>query len=46
MPNIKQQMQKAEIDSLSSTSEQFSEFMKAETVRWAKVIKEASISLD
>lgn len=40
-------MQKAGLEPLSSTPEQFAEFLKAEIVRWAKIIKEANIpSLD
>ena len=44
MPDTKEQLQKAGIDPMSGTPEQFSQFLKAETVRWAKVIKEANIS--
>jgi tripartite-type tricarboxylate transporter receptor subunit TctC len=44
MPDTKDKMQKAlEAEPLSSTPEQFGEFIKAETVRWAKVIKDAHI---
>jgi tripartite-type tricarboxylate transporter receptor subunit TctC len=43
MPQAKEQMQKAGFELLSGTPEQFSEFLKAETIRWGKVIKEAKI---
>jgi tripartite-type tricarboxylate transporter receptor subunit TctC len=43
MPDIKDQMRSAGIEPLSCTPEQFSQFIKSETVRWAKVIKEANI---
>jgi tripartite-type tricarboxylate transporter receptor subunit TctC len=43
MPSIKEQMQKTGFESLSGTPEQFSKFLKAETERWSKVIKEANI---
>ena len=43
MPDTKEKMQNAGFEPLSSTPEQFSEFLKTEIVRWAKVIKEANI---
>jgi tripartite-type tricarboxylate transporter receptor subunit TctC len=44
MPDTKEKMQMAlEAEPLSSTPEQFGEFIKSETVRWAKVIKDAHI---
>jgi len=43
MPDTKERMQNAGFEPVSGTPEQFSEFIKAETVRWAKVIKEANI---
>jgi tripartite-type tricarboxylate transporter receptor subunit TctC len=43
MPDTREQLQNAGLDSLSSTPEQFSEFIKTLTMRWAKVIKEANI---
>ena len=45
MPDTKEKMQNAGVEPLSSTPEQFADFIKAETVRWAKVIKEANISV-
>jgi tripartite-type tricarboxylate transporter receptor subunit TctC len=46
MPDTKAKMESAGVEPLSSTPEQFAEFIKAETVRWSKVIKEANLSLD
>ena len=43
MPDTKEKMQRVEFEPISSTPEQFSEFLKTETVRWGKVIKEANI---
>jgi tripartite-type tricarboxylate transporter receptor subunit TctC len=44
MPDVKEKMQSIEFEPISSTPEQFSEFLKTEIVRWGKVIKEANIS--
>jgi tripartite-type tricarboxylate transporter receptor subunit TctC len=44
MPDTLEMMQKAGLEPLSSTPEQFAEFLKAEIVRWAKIIKEANIT--
>lgn len=44
MPDVKGKMQSVEFEPLSSTPEQFSEFLKSETARWGKVIKDANIS--
>ena len=46
MPDTREKMKNVEVDPMSSTPEQFAEFIKAETTRWAKVIKEANISID
>ena len=46
MPDTKEKMQNAGVEPLSSTPEQFADFIKAETVRWEKVIKEANLSVD
>jgi tripartite-type tricarboxylate transporter receptor subunit TctC len=45
-PGIREQIQKAGLDPLAGTPAQFFELLEAETVRWAKVIKGAGISLD
>jgi len=44
MPDNVEKMKNTEFELLSDTPEQFSEFLKAETVPWAKIIKEANIS--
>ena len=46
MPNTREQIQKAGLDPLAGTRAQFSELIETETVRWAKIIKGANISLD
>ncbi len=43
VPETKELLQKAGFEPLSGTPEQFSEFLKAEILLWAKVIKEAKI---
>jgi tripartite-type tricarboxylate transporter receptor subunit TctC len=42
-PDLKERLANAGIDPLISTSEHFAEFIKTETVRYAKVIKDAGI---
>ena len=44
MPDTVEKIQKAGADPMSSTPEKFSEFIKAEIVRWTTVIKEANIT--
>jgi len=46
MPDTKAKMESVGVEPLSSTPEQFSDFIKTEIVRWSKVIKEANLSLD
>lgn len=46
MPDTKAKMDSAGVEPLSSTPEQFADFIKTETVRWSKVIREANISVD
>jgi tripartite-type tricarboxylate transporter receptor subunit TctC len=43
MPDTIETMRKAGLEPLSGTPEQFAEFLKAEIVRWARIIKEADI---
>jgi len=43
MPDTREKMQKAGVEPLSDTPEQFSQFLKAEIERWTKVIREANI---
>jgi tripartite-type tricarboxylate transporter receptor subunit TctC len=44
MPDTKEKMEKAGFEPMSGTPDQFAEFIKAEIMRWATVIKEANIS--
>ncbi len=46
LPDTKEKMEKAGVDPLSSTPEQFSEFIKTETARWGKVIRDANVTID
>jgi tripartite-type tricarboxylate transporter receptor subunit TctC len=43
MPDTMEKMRNAGVEPRSGTPEQFSEFLKAEIVRWAKIIKDANI---
>lgn len=43
MPDVMENIQKAGFEPMSNTPEQFAGFLKAEVVRWSKVIKEANI---
>ena len=46
MPDVVEKMRSAGTDPISSTPEQFADFIKSETVRWAKVIKDANLSIE
>lgn len=46
MPDTREKMQKAGYEPMSSTPEQFAEFIKTEIVRWGKVIREANVKID
>jgi len=46
MPDTREKFQKVEFEPVSSTREQFSEFIKTEIARWGKVIKEANLSVE
>ena len=46
MPDTREKMQKVGFEPLSSTPEQFAEFIKKETVRYGKVIKEANLTIE
>jgi tripartite-type tricarboxylate transporter receptor subunit TctC len=46
MPDTLERMKNAGFVTLKSSPEQFAELLKTETVRWAKVIKEANMSID
>lgn len=43
MPDIQEKMRNAGFEAKSGTPEQFAEFIKAETILWGKVIKEAKL---
>ena len=46
LPDTKEKMEKAGVDPLSSTPEKVAEFVKAETARWGKVIRESNVTID
>jgi tripartite-type tricarboxylate transporter receptor subunit TctC len=46
MPDTREKMQSAGFEPMSSTPEQFGEFVKTEIVRWGKVIRDANLSID
>jgi tripartite-type tricarboxylate transporter receptor subunit TctC len=46
MPDTRQKLQNAGFETMTISPEQFAELIKAEIPRWAKVIKEANVSVD
>jgi tripartite-type tricarboxylate transporter receptor subunit TctC len=46
MPDTRDKMEKVGFEPLSSTPEQFAEFIKKETVRYGKVIREANLTIE
>ena len=46
MPDTRDKMQKVGFEPLSSTPEQFAEFIKKEMVRYGKVIRDANLSIE
>jgi len=46
MPDVKEKLVSLGLDPLISTPEQFAAIIKADLVKWAKVIKEAGIRAD
>jgi tripartite-type tricarboxylate transporter receptor subunit TctC len=46
VPDTKEKMQSAGFEPMTSTPEQFGEFVKTEIVRWGKVIRDANLSID
>lgn len=46
MPDTLEKMQKAGYEPMSSTPEQFAQFIKTEILRWGKVIKDANVRID
>jgi tripartite-type tricarboxylate transporter receptor subunit TctC len=45
-PEVKERFRKSGIDVVASSSEQFSDFLKSEVARWAKVVQDANIKAD
>ncbi len=45
-PDLKERLAKAGVDPLLSTPEHFAEYIKSETVRYAKVVKDAGIKVE
>jgi len=46
MPVVRERLAAQGIDIMTSTPAQYLEYIKSETVRWAKVVKEAGAKLD
>lgn len=46
MPDTREKMQKVGFEPLSSTPEQFAEFIRKETARYGRVIKEANLTIE
>jgi tripartite-type tricarboxylate transporter receptor subunit TctC len=46
MPDTREKMQNAGFEPMTSTPENFAEFVKTEIVRWGKVIKDANVNID
>lgn len=46
MPDTMEKMKNAGFVTLTSGPEQFADLLKTESVRWAKAIKEANVSID
>ena len=43
-PDVRRRLEQHGVDPESSTPEEFEKFIKAETVRWAKVVRAAGIA--
>lgn len=46
LPDVREQLSRSGADPIGNTPEEFSDFIKAELVKWAKVIKESGAKLD
>jgi tripartite-type tricarboxylate transporter receptor subunit TctC len=46
LPDVKQRFAVDAAEAVGSTPEAFTAFLKAETARWTRVVKEAGIRLD
>ncbi len=45
-PDLKERLQSVGFEPMTATPEQFAEYIKLETVRWAKVIKDANVKVE
>jgi tripartite-type tricarboxylate transporter receptor subunit TctC len=46
MPDTREKLQKVDYEPMSTTPEQFSDFIKTEIARWTKIIQEANIRVE
>ena len=46
MPDVKERLAGVGAEDGSGTPQQFSDFMRAERVKWARVVKEANVKVD
>jgi tripartite-type tricarboxylate transporter receptor subunit TctC len=46
MPDIQEKLRVQGLDTLTSTPEQFAAYVKSETVKWARVVKESGAKVD
>ena len=46
LPETKERFLKASIESIGSTPEEFAAFIKSDTAKWSKVIKDAGIKVE
>ena len=45
-PEVRSLLEKANIETIGSTPEGLTKFMKSEIAKWAKVVKEANVHID
>ena len=45
-PEVMDRFRNAGVDTVASSSDEFSVFLKAEVARWAKVVQDANIKAD
>jgi tripartite-type tricarboxylate transporter receptor subunit TctC len=46
MPAVKKRLLENGLDAVSNTPEQFAAYIRAETTKWAAVIKDANVKVD
>ncbi|HEY5128532.1 MAG TPA: tripartite tricarboxylate transporter substrate-binding protein, partial [Bradyrhizobium sp.] len=46
VPDVKTRLLENGLDAISNTPEQFAAYIRAETTKWASVVKEANVKLD